>query len=113
MVVVAEAGQARRLRRTWPARTTFRVLERHGGRALLEVRIATGVTHQIRAHLAHLGFPVAGDPLYGAGEGRLGLHAWRVRLPHPRTGTPIEVTSRRDGEVRALLHAPGPALTSP
>jgi 23S rRNA pseudouridine1911/1915/1917 synthase len=51
----------------------------------LEITIETGVMHQIRAHLAHEGFPILGDPLYGKGSrsqiSRLMLHAWRLELP--------------------------------
>ena len=51
----------------------------------ITVRIETGVMHQIRAHLSHCGLPLVGDPIYGGAPGRrLGLHAWKVRLPHPR-----------------------------
>lgn len=72
--------------------THFRVLERHMHGAVLALRLETGRTHQIRVHLAHIGIPVAGDPLYGTpedrrcGKGQL-LHSWRLRLAHPLDGT--------------------------
>jgi UPF0176 protein len=79
-----------------PARTGFRVLQRTGdGTALLEARPLTGRTNQIRIHLAHLGFPVCGDPAYLAGSALgesqtlpvdappLCLHAWRISFKHP------------------------------
>ena len=79
-----------------PARTDFRVQQRIAdGTALLEARPLTGRTNQIRIHLAHLGFPVCGDPAYLTGS-RLGesqtldvdapplcLHAWRIGFRHP------------------------------
>ncbi len=77
--------------RAWPARTAVVAVDPHGTRALVEIEIRTGVTHQIRAHLAHLGHPVIGDALYGGPPGALAphrhaLHAWRVALPAP---TPV------------------------
>ena len=79
--------------------TEYRVLERLAGFTYLEVRIRTGRTHQIRAHFASIGHPVAGDRLYGAPaqtEGlppleRTFLHAHRVRFSHPVTGAPVTV----------------------
>ena len=79
-----------------PARTEFRILERRpDGTSLVEVVPLTGRTNQIRLHLAHLGYPILGDPAYRAG-GQLGsamtlapeeppmcLHAWRISLRHP------------------------------
>ena len=61
---------------------------------LLELDLVTGRTHQIRVHLAALGHPVAGDPVYGTGTSRRGpdglerlfLHAWRLELVSPTTG---------------------------
>src|ERR1043166_2590945 len=69
----------------------YRVRRRFGKYTLLEVRIGTGRTHQIRVHLASIGHPVAGDTLYGAqaqaglGE-RFFLHAHRIRFRSPATG---------------------------
>jgi 23S rRNA pseudouridine1911/1915/1917 synthase len=79
--------------------THYTVLrELPGGRALLEVRIETGRTHQIRAHMQAAGHPVSGDPVYGGkrdGKGpvRMLLHAWKISLPHPVTGIMIEITA--------------------
>ncbi|MGB8931608.1 MAG: RluA family pseudouridine synthase [Anaeromyxobacteraceae bacterium] len=73
-----------------------RAFERH---TLLRVRIVTGVMHQIRAHLAHLGYPVAGDLLYGgeaaalAGLERHFLHAWRLSFDPPGGAGRVEVVS--------------------
>jgi 23S rRNA pseudouridine1911/1915/1917 synthase len=73
-----------------------RAFERH---TLLRVRIVTGVMHQIRAHLAHLGHPVAGDLLYGgeaaalAGLDRHFLHAWRLSFDPPGGAARVEVVS--------------------
>jgi 23S rRNA pseudouridine1911/1915/1917 synthase len=81
-----------------PARTTFRVLERLRGATRVEVDLHTGRTHQIRVHFQHLGFPVAGDLVYGrrpnarlreitgCGAPRQMLHARRLVVTHPRTG---------------------------
>jgi 23S rRNA pseudouridine1911/1915/1917 synthase len=69
------------------ALTLFTPLERRGGFTLLEVQIATGVMHQIRAHLAFIGHPLAGDALYGGpalpGLSRHFLHAARLGFVHP------------------------------
>jgi 23S rRNA pseudouridine1911/1915/1917 synthase len=71
------------------ARTRYEVVERRSGHTLLRCDLDTGRTHQIRVHLAALGHPVAGDAEYGARDAELSrpmLHAWRLRLRHPRTG---------------------------
>lgn len=71
------------------ARTRYQVVERKRTHTLLRCELDTGRTHQIRVHLAALGHPVAGDDEYGGrepGAGRPMLHAWRLRLRHPRTG---------------------------
>jgi len=69
------------------ALTTYRVQARFKAKSLLEVKPVTGRTHQIRVHLAHLGHPVVGDPLYSTVEGkRMALHAWKIEFLHPKTG---------------------------
>ncbi len=83
-----------------PALSEVTVRRCWADRTLVEVAIATGRPHQIRVHLASLGYPLLGDPLYGPGgvprgiaavPGDCGyhLHAWRLQLPHPITGEPL------------------------
>ena len=75
------------------ARTRYAVVERTGSHTLLRCDLDTGRTHQIRVHLAALGHPIAGDEEYGgrqAGAERPMLHAWRLRLRHPRTRRDME-----------------------
>ncbi len=70
-----------------PAQTFYRVLKRFYGATLLQVKIETGRTHQIRVHMAHIGYPVMGDILYGGPAApRNMLHAWKLELDHPVTG---------------------------
>lgn len=71
-----------------PAQTRVRLVAREGGRSLLLVELETGRRHQIRVHLASLGFPIVGDALYGGARSTSGLllHAWREELNHPVSG---------------------------
>ncbi|NLT58839.1 MAG: RluA family pseudouridine synthase [Clostridiales bacterium] len=73
-----------------PALTAYRVLARGGSFSHLRCRLSTGRTHQIRVHMAHIGHPVAGDPVYGprrpALEGGQCLHAALLAFTHPVTG---------------------------
>jgi len=78
-----------------PAVTRYRVLEVFPEAALLEVRLVTGRTHQIRVHCAHIGHPVVGDPVYGRrrnpwGLQRQALHAFRLAFTHPRDGRALQ-----------------------
>jgi 23S rRNA pseudouridine1911/1915/1917 synthase len=89
-----------------PAATTYRVVERLPGATLLECRISTGRTHQIRVHLASIGHPVVGDALYGSREPDLGrpfLHATRLGFRHPRSGEPVAFESPLPAELQAYL----------
>lgn len=73
------------------ARTRYRTLDVRGERALLEVELDTGRRHQIRAHLAWLGCAIVGDPRYGQAGPRMGLHALRLTVEHPRDGRELTV----------------------
>ena len=89
--------------------TEFELVEALPGRSLLRVTLETGRTHQIRVHLAAIGNPVVGDPVYGHGP-ELGLerqflHAAELRLVHPETGEPIEVHSELPPDLAAALTA--------
>jgi len=118
MAVVARGGK--------PARTHWRVRERFRGAALLEVRLDTGRTHQIRVHLAHAGHPVLGDPVYGraarsglreadaerslaaawlAGLARQALHACGLALIHPVTGAPLRFESPVPDDIARTLES--------
>jgi 23S rRNA pseudouridine955/2504/2580 synthase len=83
--------------------TVFRLVARWHQFSLLEAELKSGRTHQIRVHLAHLGFPIAGDEKYGdfalnktlpkAGLKRMFLHAWKIQFPHPISGTLVALES--------------------
>jgi 23S rRNA pseudouridine1911/1915/1917 synthase len=71
---------------------------RSGELSLLQLRLDTGRTHQIRVHCLAIGLPIVGDPLYGGGRPKLGqtrqmLHAARLRFDHPVTGKPLAFES--------------------
>jgi 23S rRNA pseudouridine1911/1915/1917 synthase len=93
-----------------PAETRYEVERRFAGHTLLRVTITTGVTHQIRAHLAYLGHPVAGDALYGGvaaalpGLGRHFLHAARLGFDAPAGGREV-VESPLPAELQRVLEA--------
>jgi 23S rRNA pseudouridine955/2504/2580 synthase len=98
-----------------PAHTVFRLQRRWRGYSLLEAELKTGRTHQIRVHLAHLGFPIAGDDKYGdfalnkalAREGlkRMFLHAHRTILAHPTTGAPLVLEASLTADLKEFLAA--------
>jgi 23S rRNA pseudouridine1911/1915/1917 synthase len=91
--------------------TGYRVRERFEGWTLLELDLVTGRTHQIRVHLAAIGHPLAGDPLYGNGTSRRGpegttrlfLHSWRIELQSPDDGHLIRATAEPPAELEAVL----------
>jgi 23S rRNA pseudouridine1911/1915/1917 synthase len=89
------------------ARSRYRVLERLPEAALVEVSLETGRQHQIRAHLAHVGLPVLGDPVYGRGvtleAPRVMLHAASLGFEHPVTGERLDVASPLPDDFRRVL----------
>jgi 23S rRNA pseudouridine1911/1915/1917 synthase len=83
-----------RLQKGRTALTDWKAIERFDGFTLLSIRIGTGRTHQIRAHMASIGHPVAGDRLYGAAPSpynRYFLHAHRLEFRSPATGERVLV----------------------
>lgn len=97
-----------RVLRARPAITRYRPLQRIGTATLLAVRIPTGIRHQIRVHLASIGHPVLGDPLYGGAPAstaaaRLLLHATRLAFAHPIDARPVVIRSRMPADFAAAL----------
>jgi 23S rRNA pseudouridine955/2504/2580 synthase len=104
-VVVDEAGDS--------AHTVFRLLSAWPQFTLLEAELKTGRTHQIRVHLAHLGFPVAGDDKYGdfsankvlarRGLKRMFLHSWKLAFHHPEGGERVEIESPLAPDLKSFV----------
>ena len=104
-VSVAAEGKA--------AHSIVRLVARWENFSLVEVELKTGRTHQIRVHLAHLGFPIAGDDKYGdfslnkdlqkAGLRRMFLHAAKLNLPHPLSSAPLALESPLPAELRGFI----------
>lgn len=89
-----------------PARSHLRLVEQFKDSALVAVALETGRTHQIRVHLAAIGHPVIGDPVYGAASplvGRQFLHAWRLEFAHPRDRRRMELEAPLPADLRTPL----------
>ena len=102
---MAVGGRAER-----DAVTHFELAEPLVGSTLLHLKLETGRTHQIRVHLAAIGHPVIGDPVYGVPGGRLGLrrqflHAARLSFTHPIDGRRMELTSELPPDLAEALEA--------
>jgi 23S rRNA pseudouridine1911/1915/1917 synthase len=98
-----------------PATSEVQRLATTEGLSLVEIRPLTGRTHQVRVHLAHLGFPVAGDTRYGGGRSmpRPFLHAWVLTLPHPESRATLVIVAPLPADMKELLATRGlqePAL---
>ena len=100
--------------------TRYRVVERYRHHARLEVEIETGRTHQIRVHLAHVGYPIVGDSTYGKRRAparatdapdavsvfaRQALHARRLSLNHPVSGRTLKIESALAPDIQGLVEA--------
>ena len=93
--------------RAWPAETRLAIVAAGRERSLVEATILTGVTHQVRVHLAARGHPVLGDVLYGGApaglpRGRHALHAAGLTLPHPTDGRPLSLSALLPADLAAL-----------
>ena len=90
------------------ATTLFRVVERFPAHTLVECRLKTGRTHQIRVHMAYIGHPLLGDPKYGrkmpdiAGQA---LHSCELSFTHPRTKERMTFAAEMPEDMKAILHA--------
>jgi len=95
------------------AHTVFDLKRACGAYSLLQAQLKTGRTHQIRVHLAHLGFPIVGDDKYGdfelnkrlakQGMKRMFLHAWKLAFVHPLTGTQLKLEAPLPPELENFI----------
>lgn len=89
-----------------PALTHYRVLSSQGGQSLLELELATGRQHQIRVHLAQLGHPIWGDPVYGVAAAFMALHAAELEFNHPISGEALSFREPPPAAWRVLGQIP-------
>ena len=90
------------------ATTNFRILERFGDYTLVECKLLTGRTHQIRVHMAYIGHSVVGDPKYGPGRGHFAivgqaLHSTELTINHPVTGESMIFTAELPDDMQTIL----------
>jgi len=88
--------------------TNFRILERFGDYTLVECKLLTGRTHQIRVHMAYIGHPVVGDPKYGPERGHFSivgqaLHSTELTITHPVTGESMVFTATLPDDMQVIL----------
>jgi 23S rRNA pseudouridine1911/1915/1917 synthase len=105
MAVLKEGGRE--------AVSNFQTLEKLGETTLVEVKIETGRTHQIRVHMAHLGHPIVGDSVYGRARatklpvkpGRQMLHAAKLEFVHPSSGKRLSFEAPLPDDMHLLLES--------
>lgn len=87
------------------AKTTYEVLARSKGRALVRLKLFTGRTHQIRVHMAYIGCPLVNDNLYGTPgpQARHALHAYRLAFKHPVGDFNLEITRALPSDLAKLM----------
>jgi 23S rRNA pseudouridine1911/1915/1917 synthase len=93
-----------------PATSEYRVLSEHGKLSLVQVKLLTGRTHQIRLHLAYLKHPIVGDMLYGRRDDArvfrgVALHSHKLAFIHPKTGQRLSFESPLPADIRTLLES--------
>lgn len=91
------------------ALTHYEVIDRYDGFTLLELRLETGRTHQIRVHMSHINHPVVGDPVYSTQRNQLGikrqmLHAYKIGFKHPKNGEYMEFKKEVPDYFINILH---------
>ncbi|HSW56998.1 MAG TPA: RluA family pseudouridine synthase [Dehalococcoidales bacterium] len=112
-IIIAEIGRHPKIRQRMavvtagrPAKTEYRVVRRVGNYTLLEIKPLTGRTHQIRVHLAAIGYPVVGDSVYGVNSPYLKrqfLHAWKLGFSLPSSGEYREFTAELPPDLSSAL----------
>lgn len=88
------------------AKTSYKVLAKRKALTLVQVKLFTGRTHQIRVHMAHIGCPLFNDNLYGTPgpQSRHALHAFKLRFIHPVSDTPVEITRTLPEDLRKIIY---------
>ena len=88
------------------AKTSYKLLAKRKDLSLLQVKLFTGRTHQIRVHMAYIGCPLYNDNLYGTPgpQSRHALHAFKLRFIHPVSDTPVEITRTLPEDLRRIIY---------
>lgn len=88
------------------AKTSYKLLAKRKDLSLLQVKLFTGRTHQIRVHMAYIGCPLFNDNLYGTPgpQSRHALHAFKLRFIHPVSDTPVEITRTLPEDLRRIIY---------
>jgi 23S rRNA pseudouridine1911/1915/1917 synthase len=117
--ILQNGAPGKRGRKQWEALTRFERTAYESGFSLLDVEMKTGVTHQIRAHLASIGHPLVGDAVYGSGPAPSGfprrhfLHAYYLGFHHPRTFNPVVFESPLPEELQQVVKRLGMKVPKP
>lgn len=95
---VSEAGKY--------AKTSYKLLSKRNDLSLVQVKLFTGRTHQIRVHMAHISCPLFNDNLYGTPgpQSRHALHAFKLRFIHPVSDKPLEITRTLPEDLRKIIY---------
>jgi 23S rRNA pseudouridine1911/1915/1917 synthase len=109
MLALPERTRGGQKIKSWPSLTRYRRIYQRKNLSLVELHMETGVTHQLRVHLAAIGHPIVGDRLYGKhdsdsfGLRRHFLHAKELALRHPRDGGELRLEAALAAELKEVL----------